>query len=190
MAKKPFMPLVFSKLSKRTGKRWFHAPIRGKCGDTRYFVLPGQCWVEVWRQVYPNRFASLCLVVGAGELQLDSQDALWRLHMSFFDKIPTGGASAGGGRLPDDPGFSKRYPTIWAFLTMTEYEPGKPRERSGLTLHVDDGCFKLFLSEKSKEAGIDATGATLQACLEALEARLTSEAPGWRSTARKGRGKR
>jgi len=110
--------------------------------------------------------------------------------MSIFDKVPSPGASGSLGKLPDDPGFSKRYPTIWGYLTLNEYEPGQPRERSGLTLHVDDGCFKLYLSEKTKEAGIDATGATLQSCLEALEARLTSEAPGWRSTARKGRGKR
>lgn len=110
--------------------------------------------------------------------------------MGAFDKVPTGKSAGVPAVLPVDPGFTKRYPTIWEFLTADQYGPEQPRERSGLTLHVEEGCFKLYLSEKTKEAGIDATGSTLQLALEALEARLTSDAPGWRSTARKGRGKR
>ena len=110
--------------------------------------------------------------------------------MGHFDKLPGAGAEGESFPLPIDPTFTKRFPTIWEFLTSDRYGPDQPRERSGLTLHVEAGCFKLYLSEKTKEAGIDATGSTLQLALEALEARLTSDAPGWRSTARKGGKKR
>jgi hypothetical protein len=161
------------------------APIRWRFGDTRVFVLPGSCWDEFWLQSYPNKYATLTRVVPARSIPYETEEQKRSIAMGAFDKIPNPGAGGGGGELPVDPGFTKRYPVLWEFLTSDRYAPDQPRERSGLTLHVEGGCFKLFLSEKTKEAGIDATGATLQACLDALEARLTSDSPGWRTTGRK-----
>lgn len=101
--------------------------------------------------------------------------------MSFFNNLPTSDAASEASKLPSDQGFKKRWPAVWEYLTATEYAPGQPRERSSLTLVVEDGCFKYYLSEKTKECGIDATGETQDKALDALEARITSAAPGWRS---------
>jgi hypothetical protein len=166
------------------------APVRWRFGDTGVFVLPGQCWDEFWFQSPGNKYASLARVVPARSIPYETVAQQRSIAMGVFDKLPSAGSAGVPSPLPVDPGFSTRYPCLWQFLTLDSYGLDQPRERSGLTLHVEGGCFKLYLSEKTREAGIDATGATLQACLEALELRLTSEAPGWRSTARKGGKKR
>jgi len=107
--------------------------------------------------------------------------------MGFFDKLPSGENGQLTARLPTDEKFVKKYPALWMFLTALEYEPGKPRERSSLTMFVEEGCFKLCLTERTKECSCWATGPTYEEALKALEERITSAAPEWRSS---GKGKR
>jgi hypothetical protein len=105
--------------------------------------------------------------------------------MNFFHSLTNREGKPVQQVLPLDPKFFDGLPALWAFMTADEYEPGQPRERSSLTLFIENGAFKFYLAEKTKGAGIDATGATVADALAALELRLTSAAPGWRETAKK-----
>src|SRR5262249_24986254 len=107
--------------------------------------------------------------------------------MGFFDALPSGNGTGGEAHLPEDSMFVKDYPALWQFLTATEYKPGEPRERSSLTMFVEEGSFKLCLSERTKNCSCWATGPTFLEALEALERRITSASPEWRSS---GKGKR
>jgi hypothetical protein len=177
----------FHGLRSRARRPWWYAPVRWKFDRSTWYVWELEQWCEVWVQNPPARYARLVRVGRVGELLFKSDTERKRLFMSVFDFLPGEDAHGGNDRLPEDEKFAKGYPALWQYLTADQYGENKPRERSSLTLRVEMGAFKLWLSEPSRSAGIEATGETFTAVLKELEARLTSAAPGWRVT---GGGKR
>jgi hypothetical protein len=100
--------------------------------------------------------------------------------MSFFKKPALGDAPRKGKKgeliLPEIPGA----PTVCHFLASDTWPDGEVRERSTLVVFVEDGQFKVCLSEKNLNATLWATASSFAGLLEALEDRLTADAPDWR----------
>jgi hypothetical protein len=103
-----------------------------------------------------------------------------RIAMSFFKKPtafePPKKGKKGETFVPDIKGA----PTVACFLGSDAWPDGDLRERATLIVFVEDGAFKVCLSEKNLNATLWATSATWEGLLEALEDRLTADAPDWR----------
>lgn len=84
-------------------------------------------------------------------------------------------------------GVLKAHPATVEYLTLEEWSPGKPRQRSTLTMFIEDGHVKLCLNDRDQARTGWASGATLEAALEALEADLAAGLTEWRPSAPKGR---
>lgn len=178
------MPLVWSHLAKRAKRPWWLAPLRFEGKQSHWYVWPGRQWTEIYRRGWHGGFTTLVRVVPTSRVFRGPKSLMEEYVMGFFDKLPGDNNGTLGGALPDDTMFKKDYPAVWQFLTADEYEPGKPRERSSLTLFVEEGSFKFCLSERTKACSCWVTGPTFLDALEALEKRVTSENPEWRSSSK------
>jgi len=100
--------------------------------------------------------------------------------MNYFKKPPVDGGAKKGKKgetlVPEIPGA----PTVAQFMAADCWPDGEVRERATLIVFVEDGAFKVCLSEKNMQATLWATSATFAGLLEALEDRLTADAPDWR----------
>lgn len=85
------------------------------------------------------------------------------------------------GSAPKDGEFSKSYPILWDFLTVTVVD-GEARDTATLTISCDRGDLKGFLNDRGSLQFIAATSDTVAGVFEALEATLGSENPGWRQS--------
>jgi hypothetical protein len=110
--------------------------------------------------------------------------------MSVFDHLPGTDAQGSIDRLPEDKEFKSTCGALWEYLTSDTYDGQNKRERSSLTVRIEGGAVKLWLSEPTRSAGLEVTGETLKAALAALEERLTSRGAGWRVLPPKKGGKR
>jgi hypothetical protein len=88
-------------------------------------------------------------------------------------------ASTGG--LASDTLFAKRYPNLVEALTDEQYEDGTRRDRSKITLTVQNGQWSAGLSEPSLQETAWMTGESLQSVLDALEAGLDRGLLDWRA---------
>jgi len=80
-----------------------------------------------------------------------------------------------------DKDLEKLYPIMHGFLTCREGEKkGEFRETASLTVFCEDGMFKVCLSDRESGATLWASSATFQGTLDALEATLGKDEPGWR----------
>jgi hypothetical protein len=103
-----------------------------------------------------------------------------RVVMSYFKKPSVGAPPTKGKKgealVPDLIGA----PTVALFLAADFWPDGEARERATLIVFVEDEAFKVCLSEKNLGATLWATSTTWEGLLEALEDRLTADAPDWR----------
>lgn len=104
---------------------------------------------------------------------------------TFFKKPPVGKRDGSGGTDPVDPSFEKKYPTLWCYLSKLAFPDGEVRKRSSLIVFCEDGMVKGCLSDKDTEASLWAASGTFTGLLEALEGRLTEDAPEWRAQRKK-----
>jgi len=89
--------------------------------------------------------------------------------------------------IPEVGKILKGYPTLWEFLTLTEWEEDVPRERGTLLFFVEDGLMKGCLNDKDSGYIAFLSGGSLEDLLEGLEAGLAEESLEWRmSRAAKG----
>lgn len=79
-----------------------------------------------------------------------------------------------------DEEFCQENPATHAYLTHTVDDTGKPRRTSTLVLFSEAGTFKGTLIERQHDVQIWATGDTLKAVIDALEAELVNPRPQWR----------
>lgn len=79
-----------------------------------------------------------------------------------------------------DADLVKRYPNLIEYLTVTEFEDGSSRERSVLSVFVEDGRVKVCLNDKELERSGYVSGDTLTGVLVALEKALATEGLEWR----------
>jgi len=88
---------------------------------------------------------------------------------------------ADGNPVCPDADFAKKYPTISAHLTDTRWDDGSSRERSTLTLFVEDGQMKMALNDREASRSLYVASRTLQEGLEGLEAHLAEGRAEWRA---------
>jgi hypothetical protein len=149
--------------------------------DVTFSWQLGHRWGELFVLRPRCRYVSLVSVVPRQELLWGTEAEKVEYLMGVFDKLPAPGTNGDACKLPEDPRFVKKFPGLWELLTQTKYPDESPRERSSLTLFVEEGVFKLVVSEKTRELSCWATGPTFEGALDALEKRLTSDSPEWRS---------
>jgi hypothetical protein len=93
---------------------------------------------------------------------------------------PVGGGEQNTGP-PEVGALAVAYPSVWAWLTDTRYDDGSSRQTSTLLIFTEDGSVKACLSDRDRSATGWASGATLEACLEALDKRLEAGTLDWRA---------
>lgn len=80
---------------------------------------------------------------------------------------------------PAAEGLLASCPTVWEFMSIGELD-GKPRQRSTLSLWLQDGLVTVCLNERDMAMCLYAGGESLEAALLALEGKLASPSPDWR----------
>ncbi len=73
-----------------------------------------------------------------------------------------------------------RAPVLGAYMTADAWPNGVVREHSSLIILVQDGMFKVCLSDKSTNMSLWSSCKSFDEVLEAVECRLTDESPDWR----------
>jgi len=106
--------------------------------------------------------------------------------MSFLEKSRPRPALPDAAILAKCPWLAKTCPALHEFLTVAILPDGSFRQVSTLTLFVEDGQFKLCLSEKEHDCTLFASGECLESVLECLEERLTAPVVDWRRKGGKG----
>lgn len=96
-------------------------------------------------------------------------------------KAGKGESSAGSDKAGhNDPWLEKLAPVVADFLLTARWDDGKERETSSLTIVVQDGLWKLCLSDRDASKKLWASGETLTKALKNLEERVTDPKPDWR----------
>jgi len=72
-------------------------------------------------------------------------------------------------------------PTLLSYLTDDKYEDGSPRQRSTLTLFIEEGMVKLALNDRQEHASLYLAAEGLGTALEALESKLEAGTGDWRA---------
>lgn len=72
----------------------------------------------------------------------------------------------------DDKFLSKDCPLLCAFLTDDKYDDGTKRERSTISIFVEDGKVKAALNDKNVTASLYRSGESILDVVEAIETAL------------------
>lgn len=83
--------------------------------------------------------------------------------------------------------FGEQYPSLWAFLTDSEWEDGTERETGTLLVCVSEGRAKGWLNDRSEGRSCWVSSSTITGVLEAADAVLRTGEGDWRDTPRKRR---
>lgn len=75
-----------------------------------------------------------------------------------------------------------RYPMVWEFLTATVFSDGSPRTAPTLLFYIDGKLLKACLNDRAEGLVAFASGSSLTAILEALEAGLAEDTLDWRKS--------
>ena len=94
--------------------------------------------------------------------------------------VDVGGKEGGKDPIPCE-ALSKLYPCLLEQLTVTQWESGKKRERSSITLVVTDGVLHGSVNEKSCNRSFWRSGKSVHDVLAALEKALADGSAEWRS---------
>lgn len=76
--------------------------------------------------------------------------------------------------------WSVQYPALIEYLTLTQWENGKPRQTATLMLFVEDGRVKLRFCDRAKARTLWMSSESLDSLLEALERHLRDGTGDWR----------
>jgi hypothetical protein len=96
-------------------------------------------------------------------------------------KVPPGEAYKKKGMEWEDPEFLNNYPSVYAYLTQTEYNDGTARVTATITLYVDSRCLTLILNDRENNRSVFINGSSLYGAFTALDEALTSGSADWRS---------
>jgi hypothetical protein len=154
------------------------------------------CWAKggfVRRVVACSSGVSLLEVLprtGRVRWQLVVPWELWDLYspaekkvvaMTFFKKPgPVAKDGGTGGPPPLDEEFCRDAPTLALYLGADVWPDGSVRQRSTMVAFVEEGGFKVCLTDKDTACTIWAFSPTWEGLPGAIEARLTEERPDWR----------
>lgn len=116
-----------------------------------------------------------------------------RANVAMAEKLRrTGPSNNGTGKEtpPEDSEFSKKFPTLFAFLTETAWEGGDSREPGSVLIFTQEGSWKAMIKDKDSGQIAFVTKGTHKTLLEALERGLAEDKLDWREDAFKGKKKR
>lgn len=99
-------------------------------------------------------------------------------------KRPNGEATPSSGQSLKDEVFEGFYPKLFAHLSETSWDDGKPRKPSTLLLLVENGRWKAFLHDRDGKRGFWLSGESWEWLLESLEAGVDSSSTEWRKDTR------
>lgn len=99
-------------------------------------------------------------------------------------KRPNGGEAPTGGQTLRDEVFSGFYPKLFAHLSETAWDDGKPRKSSTLLVMVENGRWKAFFHDRDGKRGFWLSGEAWEWLLESLEAAVDSSSTEWRKDTR------
>jgi len=102
------------------------------------------------------------------------------------DSLPAAGS--GPDAMVADPVFSKKYPTLWAYMSQTKWEDGTDRLPAGIMVFLQDGIFKARFTENETGKLLWIAAPSIFGVLEALEMALNVPQPDWRNDRRAGGG--
>ena len=94
-------------------------------------------------------------------------------------KRPEATQVARDGMFPDGK-WAQALPTIAEYLSSEAWDDGSSRERSSLSIKVQDGCILAVLQDHEFGRGLYVVGATVDAALKSLEKALQSPSADWR----------
>jgi len=95
-------------------------------------------------------------------------------------KKPETAAAAANGSMPDA-GFLSSYPMLSEFLTHDKYDDGSARERSALSVKVQDGMILVCVQDHDLSRSLFVVGATLPKALAAAEKAVSGPGADWRA---------
>lgn len=78
-----------------------------------------------------------------------------------------------------DQELQRKFPVLHQHITRQLYEDGSARQPCSFTFYGAAGAFRAFLNDRDSGGSLGVVADSLQACLRALEAELTSESPAW-----------
>jgi hypothetical protein len=170
-------------------QRW-QANYRFRLFECLFLVQEKKGWDEVYLRKPGSSSLGIIRVLPHGAVKwFDSTQATEYL-MGVFDNIPLGPDADDSGKLPEDVAFLDKWPGVFELMTSLKYPSGIKRERSSLFVVIEEGTFKISISERTRELSLWATGPTFFAALDCLERRITSDSPEWRASRKGGKGKR
>jgi len=81
---------------------------------------------------------------------------------------------------PTDPQFSGLYPALFEYLTVQQWEKGKPRETATMTVFCDGDTWKLSFNDRDNHRSAFVSAETFTEALKSLEEGLQSDELDWR----------
>jgi len=84
-------------------------------------------------------------------------------------------------QVPSQLGQFGKCASLVEHLAHDAWDDGQVRQRSTITLFIEDGLFKLCLNDREAESSLFVTADSFDECIKKLEKKLNgSEAPDWR----------
>lgn len=85
-----------------------------------------------------------------------------------------------GKDLVEDVWFSETYPALFSWLTALQWPDGSEKQRSTITFFVEDGAFKVCLTNKDDQVSLWGSGDDLEGALKVLNARCVDPKAEWK----------
>lgn len=76
--------------------------------------------------------------------------------------------------------FEQAYPATVEYLTIDQYDDKTPRITSTLSISIEDGAFKIGLTDRENERSAFVTGISIEDALVSLEINLQADTCDWR----------
>lgn len=99
--------------------------------------------------------------------------------MSFLSKVDAASKGSPGAAGPLGGVFGVT-PAVMEYLTAASYPDGSPRERSTISVFVEDGVVKACLSDRDQARTLWRSGPSVEDALMALETAIADGSADWR----------
>lgn len=109
----------------------------------------------------------------------DVEDLVGACQVDYASILPNG--PGGAKQQVGDADFEGSFPALWWMLTTEKLPDGKERKRATISLSVQHDGWAAFLNDKQTNHYLCRSGATLDACFEALEEALGERPVAWRT---------
>lgn len=86
--------------------------------------------------------------------------------------------------------FTRDYPCLWEWMTLTRWENGEVRIPTSISLFLDEGRVKAAVNDKDMGRVAFVSGWTVEDVLRAVEEGLLQQSLDWRRTEGKSAGRR